>query len=208
MKSKIMFLMVLFAFAYPALAKAEEPISLSYFQNDLKTGYVYERLSPVNTGDERDRYVTYIDSDKIDGELVGLFETIKYLGPMKVKSNDLYAFVDSKVYHSFTFNELTGKHVFFNRPTILIVPKPGKVESWENNNNGDIVKCKSRLVNSVKTSMKTFNNVVLVEREFKNNSKTVKYKEFYAKGYGLVKTEVSIDGNVRGMTSSDLVKIE
>lgn len=206
MKSKIMLFMALFAITCPALAKAEEPISLSYFQSKLRSGYIYEKLSPVKTGDKRDRYVTYVDNDKIDGELVGLFETVSYLGPMKVKRSDLYTFVDNKVYHSVTFNEMTGKNVFFNRPTILIVPNPGKEEMWEDKDKGE--KYRSKLIKSVNTNMKTFNDVLLVEREFDLDGKKVKYKEYYAKGYGLVRTEASLDGKVEGMISSDLVKIE
>jgi hypothetical protein len=208
MGNKILLLVALMTFVFCSTAGAEKILGMSYFYGKPHVGYTYEKLSPVKTGETRDRYVTCVETGKIDGEFVGLFETISYLGPMKIIRNDLYAFVTNKVYHTVTSNELTGEEYLFNRPTVIVVPKAGKEEFWENVEDSFDTKYKSKLIASVKTKMKIFNDILLVERAFKMRGDNVKYRDYYAKGYGLVKTEAFLNGKLEGMLSSELIKIE
>lgn len=208
MGSRIILLAVIFSLTFATIAKSEETISMAYFQVKPQVGYTYERLAPDNSGDQRDRYVTCVNTGKINGELVGLHETISYFGQMKIPRYDLYSFVGRRVYQNATSNQLTGKREFLSRPVVLIVPSHGMEESWENNDGGELTKCKSRLIPSVKIKGEEFSDVVLVEKEFRIDGRNVKCKEYYAKGYGLVKTETFFGGKFEGTLSSNLIKIE
>jgi hypothetical protein len=181
----------------------------SYFLPMPDKVYQYDMLARYNQGDSRARSITYEKSPNSDGDSTVLLKTVFYLGAATAKRSDKYSVACGKVYHSATESDLLGRKTFGKRAIIMVLPEKGTVAKWTWSNDGGTHEYTATLVDETATPLKIFADVLVVSDQVNYEGSSIIKKYYYAKGYGLVKEELLIDGKVSsGPTTNQLVAIE
>lgn len=184
----------------------------SYFPFLLNMGMHYDLLEPTATGNKRIRYTVCIDKFYKDGELCGAIKNITFIGSIKTEALYVYAIGDNQVFLTMITTDLMGTTKYYVRPIILKIPskKNQKVE-WTYHHARDtseVYKCSSEYIPSLSTKLGKLKDIVVVTKKtyLKGELYTFTEKEYYAKGYGLVRFETINDsGEVAG---AEVVKRE
>lgn len=189
-------------------SKVEDMASL-YFPFHTGKAYLYELLGPTKTGKTRDRYVKCTKATRIDGESTGIFETVAYLGSMKIVKTDYFSVSEDLVYLTKTIN-FSGVLEYPVRPIILKVPKDNQEISWKSFDEFSEKEVTKKAVrqDSLKTKLKTFEDVIVVTYVAYIDDKKLTNKAFYAKGYGMVREELYDSGKLIPFMSREIVRID
>ena len=186
-------------------ANAEE-----YFPFHTDKGYEYEMIlyPPDNPPSRVRHYTQCLNRNTIHGELAGVFETASFIEGMKFTNEHAYSIANGQVFFNSEKSVLGTEH-YTNRPIILMIKQGNREYSWTSYDIGskrDISRYAKRL-SEIKTKLRTFKDVILVIHTVSLGNEEFIEKEYYARGYGLVKQE-SFNKAGKLLISKEITKID
>lgn len=172
----------------------------------------FDLLKPSQTGKTKASYSICTANDVIENIQYGAIKTISYVGDIKVVKTEIFICNEEQVSLFESQNEFTGRTRYTNMPIVFKMPKNKEdIMKWKNQENGtdEFSVYEASFLDTLITRISVYENIVSVsEQKYYKGELFGKTINYYAKDFGLVKSELFDEkGVIINMGSSEISKI-